>query len=539
MFPKRWMLLLGVTTALIACGPAATPPVAQQAGDSPKSGGVFRVREPSAFTDMDPTTAVKAEAGTAGAFAYNSLLGFKAGPGSRYEDLVLRPELAERWEVSPDAKTYTFHLRKGVKFANVAPVNGREVTSEDVKWSFEYFLRSGPFKEKKLRENQFAFQMEGIDRIETPDRYTAVVQFKEPFVPFLNYSATDEQAVLPREVYEQDGDLSKMTAGTGPWQMDNGASQAGTKLVWKKNPTYWESGKPYIDEIHIITVADEASAKAAFKTKQIDQFRNVRSPQDAEELRKASPEAAELEFFETPGRLYLNSSKPPLNDVRLRRAINLAMDRDEYIKTFAAGKGRFAPAGVEADTFTQEEARQLLKYDPEAAKRLLQEAGFGQGQSLEVLFTPEYGQIMVSWVELFQAQMKRIGLDVQLKSQERTTMSRNRRDGNYQMSPSPFTTLQPDIDGTLFAMFHPASVANYGRVNDPKLTEMIEGTRKEPDAAKRTELVRQTGRYINENAYGIAFYFGPEYMFTHANVKGFYPNKGNKGRLTADVWMER
>lgn len=271
-----------------------------------------------------------------------------------------------------------------------------------------------------------------------------------------------------------------------------------------------------------------------------DLLRSVRSIQDAEDLRKGSQNPQEVEYFETPGRLYPNVTKAPLNDVRVRRAINLAMDREEYIRTFSNGRGKIAPAGSEVETFTQEEAKQMLRYDPEEAKRLLREAGFASGgPDLEVLYTQDYGQLLVSWIQLFQAQMKRIGINVTLKNEERTTMSRNRRDGNYQLSPSPFTTLQPEIDGTLFAMFHPASNANYGRVNDPTLTAMIEATRKEPDPAKRQDLVRQTGRYINEGTWGIAFYFGPEYIFWQAHLKGFGPNKGNRGRLSPEAWLDK
>lgn len=175
--PRKFLFPLAIVAAL-ACGPAQQSPSATQT-DTPKPGGILRDREASAFTDMDPTTAVKSEAGMITNAAYNSLLGFKSGPNVKYDELTLQPELTERWEVSPDAKTYTFHLRRGVKFANLPPVNGRELTSDDVKFSYEYFLRSGPFKDKKLRENQYGFQLEGMDRVDTPDPYTVVVRFKD------------------------------------------------------------------------------------------------------------------------------------------------------------------------------------------------------------------------------------------------------------------------------------------------------------------------------------------------------------------------
>ncbi len=544
MFRAHWLVAAGLALGIAACGPSAQQAPAggssNPAADSPKSGGVLRHWEATSFSNMDPTIAVKGEAGTITAMAYNSLLGFKHGPGVAFDELTLQPELAESWEVSPDAKTYTFHLRKGVKFADIPPVNGRELTSADVKFSFEYFAREGQFKDKKLPANQFGFQLDGLEAVDTPDPYTAIVRFKEPYVPFLNYSGTDEQAIMAHEIYDQDGDFTKTIVGTGPWQLDTRATQQGSKLVWKKNPTFYETGKPYLDAIETVVIPEEATALAAFRTKQIDLLRDIRSPEEADTIMKGTPDAKMLEYFDIPGRMYLNTQKPPFNDVRVRKAVNLAADRSEYIKTFSAGKGQYAPAGVDTSIFTQDEAKKMLPYDPEEAKRLLREAGYGSGgPDFEILYTPEYGDLLVSWTQLFQDQLKRVGMNPVLKPQERTTMSRNRRDGNFQASPSPFTTLQPDIDGILYAMFHPSSDANYGRVNDPKLTALIEASRKEPDPQKRLAIVREAGQYINDQALGFAFYFGPQYVFWQPGVKNYSPNKGNKGRVTYDVWMDK
>jgi len=120
-------------------------------------------------------------------------------------DARIVPGLAESWEVSPDAKNITLHLRKGVKFANVPPVNGRDFTAQDAKWNLEYYSRSGQFKDKKLPVNQFDWMYEGMTAVETPDPQTVVVRFNKPFVPFVNYMATEVMTMGAREVFEQDG----------------------------------------------------------------------------------------------------------------------------------------------------------------------------------------------------------------------------------------------------------------------------------------------------------------------------------------------
>ena len=105
-------------------------------------------------------------------------MGVKLGPSVDFNDVQLVPLLAEKWEISPDAKTYTFQLRKGVKFQNLPPVNGREFTSDDVKFSYEYSSRTGQFKESKLPPGKFVQYFEGLEKIETPDANTAVLHLK-------------------------------------------------------------------------------------------------------------------------------------------------------------------------------------------------------------------------------------------------------------------------------------------------------------------------------------------------------------------------
>ena len=157
--------------------------------------------------------------------AYDSLLAFKYGTDLEFNQLIVQPDLAERWEVSPDAKTFTFHLRKGVKFQDLPPVNGRELTSADVKFSFEYRTRSGEFADKKLPAAELRYMFEGMDRVETPDAHTAVVHFKEPFVPFLSYAASDWNPILPREIFDRDGHFKEAIVGTSALMLDAAASQ--------------------------------------------------------------------------------------------------------------------------------------------------------------------------------------------------------------------------------------------------------------------------------------------------------------------------
>ena len=287
---RLWCLMAGLAIVAVACGPASGPAPVSQGGESgqPKYGGTFNFREDPDPFNFDISYSKSNPNDNAMALTYDSLLDFKMGPAYPYTHWELEPALAERWEVSPDAKSFTFKLRQGAKFHNLPPVNGREVTSSDVKFTVEYRTRSGEVKDKKLPQGEMDYMFEGLERIDTPDRYTVAFHFKDPFVPFVNYAASDWNQIMPREVYDAEGHFQDTMIGTGPFYLDRAASQKGTRWVFKKNPDYWETGKPYVDEIRWLIIPDSSSTYAAFQTKQLDMLWGILS-NDAREVRKANP----------------------------------------------------------------------------------------------------------------------------------------------------------------------------------------------------------------------------------------------------------
>ena len=535
-----WLFIAAVFAAL-ACAPAGAPASAPASTGQPKSGGVLSTSERANYTNLDPSTALRGEATFVTGRAYSSLLRFKAFEGMNQDDLTVEPALAERWEVSPDAKTYTFHLRPGVKFADMPPVNGRELTSADVKWSFEYVGRIGVWKDMKFpAANQIAFKLEGLQSVQTPDPKTAVVTFKDGFAPFFSYAATPDLGILPHEIYDQDGSFSDRTAGSGPWQYDAASSQKGTRLVWKKNPNYWDTGRPYVDELRTLTILDEAPKKAAFQTKQLDIMVDVDSPTDGEEARKTNPQANAFTFLGWNAfRPYFNVTKPPFDDIRFRRAFSLGTDREEFVRTFTGGQGRWAAAGASPNTFTVEELKQLIPYDPDQSRRLLQQGGYQPSYEVEYLYASGYGEQLLADSQLLQAQLKKVGINLNIKTVDRDDLSNRRRRGDFQVAPTGVgPALDPDVDYLVYGYFHPKSAVNYYRVDDPKLTDLVEATRRNPDPAKRNEALRSAVRYIAEQGFAWV-YFSVGYEFSQPYVKGYYPNQANRGRPEATVWLDK
>ena len=250
-------LLVSLAASVLACTPAPQggPPQPSQE-QQPVYGGRLNVRVNPDPWEWDLSLGGKSSPNDTGiGLTADSLLGFKVGPDVGHSELVLQPELAQRWEVSPDARSFTFNLRQDARFANTAPVNGRELTSADVKFSMEYASRSGEFAGKKPT-GILEWMYEEMERIETPDKHTVTVRFKEPFVPFAAYMASEWSPVLAREVYDRDGHMKEMVVGSGPFVLDRGESQKGSRWVWKKNPTHWREGKPYLDELRWLVIPE-------------------------------------------------------------------------------------------------------------------------------------------------------------------------------------------------------------------------------------------------------------------------------------------
>jgi len=475
---------------------------------------------------------------------HDNLLSFRMGPEFEYTQMVLQPELAERWEISPDGKSFTFHLRKGAKFQNVPPVNGREVNSADVKFAAEYRLRIGEFKDKGLPQADTGYIYEGLDRVDTPDKYTAVVHFKEPFVPFIAYAASDYNPIMPREIYDQDGNFQDKLIGAGPYMLDAPASQKGTRWVFKKNPDYWNAGKPYLDEIRWIVIPQEATAQAAFQTKQLDILQQSGMDYEpAQVVKRANPDAAFHKWMEPRATQIYLSAKPernsPVRDERVRRAISLAINRDEINKVIAGGEGEWGLPGAMHGLFTEAEVKQVYKHDPTEARRLLAEAGYSGGMTLEWPMPNDDDQANFNIVELVQAHVRPLGINLVIKTMDRASQRNVRRSYDFDLDGGfGLGGLHDDPDSLYFARFLSTSRGNYSQVKDSQLDKMLFASRAEPDLEKRRDLLRSISKYVAEKMYYVELIYRPQWAFWQTGVKNFKPHFGSQAPY-AFAWLDK
>src|SRR5213594_4357846 len=306
-------------------------------------------------------------------------------------DLTLKGDLAESWQGSPDFRVWTFKLRKGVKWQNVAPLNGRELVAADIKYCYEQYAKEGV--------QSFTFQE--IEGMETPDKYTVRIHLKTPNTMFPQNLAEPVSIIFPREVLEEDGDLKKRMIGTGPYIIKEHTRKV--RAVLARNPDYYDKSRPYVDEYVILSTPDTATRVAAFRTGQSD-FISLASPSEVEMIRRTNPASAVQAYHNSlaPFGLALAQDKPPFNDVRVRRAISMAIDRQKQVDTVYESHG--IPGWGVPYIYYQDKAPTLKdlgpwwQYRPAEAKKLLGEAGHPNGFDT-TLFYYEYFPQMSSQVQ--------------------------------------------------------------------------------------------------------------------------------------------
>src|SRR5215467_4474261 len=412
-------MLVTLLAVLVAAG-AAT---AQQ----PKGGGVIRIAEREA-PGLDPHLSISFLTHSYVSLVYSQLVRFPNGPEQKSPtDFSILPDLAEKWTTSKDGTVYTFFLRKGVKFHNKAPVNGREVTAEDVKYSLERFMAKSGFRER----------FELVKSIDAIDRYTVRITLKEPYAPFLNHLANPSFCViLPREAEDKFKDFNQPDAviGTGPFILKS--YEKGVRMVFERNPDYFMKPLPYLDGVVVDITPDAAARLAVLRAGKADlpHVWGWVSPEEARALKKTNPEMVVTPFQVIgQGFIYMRTDQPPFNDVRVRRAMSLAIDRKAWNEALLFAEGCIDAGPIpcalkewklDAAKIEPARAKYLVGYDPAEAKRLLAEAGFPRGFTTPMLHWPGYVVPWRSYYELAAENLGKVGINVELKPEEYGSTSR-------------------------------------------------------------------------------------------------------------------
>jgi peptide/nickel transport system substrate-binding protein len=441
-------------------------------------------------------------------------------------DLKIRPVLAESWKVSADGKEWTFALRKGVKFHN-----GRPLTASDVKFSLDRILDP-----KTAARGKGALGI--IESVQVVDPRTVRVHLTRASGAFLSRIAGTYQAILPPEAVQ--GPAFK-AIGTGPFQLAEWKTNERVEL--KRFDGYWEAGLPYLDAVTLKPVPDGTVRLTALKTGDAG-FVQLIPLESLAELQAAPSKDYVVRTVKGGGgfsAIILNSRKPPFNDVRVRRAVALAVDKKEVglgvWRGFAQPVNQWMPPGT--PWFFALPDR---KVDVEQAKKLLAEAGFARRTKL----THTVGQVanLVPAAQVFQAQLTRIGIDLQLEVLDWPAYIKRQRAMDFTSTNTNFFP-KVDPDDAYYRYFHSKGGANElsGGYANPAADKLLEEGEATVDPGKRAETYRRFVELVEEEVPVVTTGLGDAAVGWRTPVKGFEPHiiglLAYPGGGLANVWLDR
>src|SRR4029453_2238744 len=326
-------------------------------------------------------------------------------------------------------------------------------------------------------------------------KYTIRIHLKTPNTMFPQNVAEPVTVIFPREVLEEDGDLKKRMIGTGPFIMKE--NERKVKVVLGRNPDYFEKGYPYTDENRILSTPDAATRRAAFRTGQSD-WLGLQSLSDVDQVLKTNPKAVvqETTTVLAPFGLTLAQDRPPFNDVRVRRAVSMAIDRPKQVNTIYEGHGILGwgvpSLSHQATPPTAKDLGPWWQYRPDEAKKLLAEAGHAKGFET-TLFYYEYFPQMTSQVQLVQADLKKnLNIDIKIQKLDYTTYYGRYVDGKWEGMCWGFQSGHAvGVDERPYQYMHSKSTKNFFRVNDPVIHELTTKLRRTPDRAEQRAIAKK------------------------------------------------
>ncbi|QRM28803.1 ABC transporter substrate-binding protein [Microvirga sp. VF16] len=446
-------------------------------------------------TDIATLDAHRASATTDKALVgwmYNGLVRFPPGSADPKD---LQPDLAERWETSADRKTWTFFLRKGIKFHD----NWGELTADDVVYSLK--------RAADAKSSTFAANFASIGTVEKVDDYTVRITLKYPDANFLgtvsNYHGGN---IVSKKAAEELGTkYASQPVGTGPFKFAEHVTQQYVKLVAHKD---YFRGAPKIDSIMYRMIPSDSARELAFASGELDVMYGKREQRWVNTARKRGNMVVDI--FR-PGEfrtLHLNRSIPPLDDVRVRKAIAYAVNVDDIVRYVGKDVGPRGCSVVPPGYLGEDCSAGSYEYNPEKAKALLAEAGHGNGLVLKSVVSNISAQLPI--MEIVQSQLAKVGIKLDMNVVDHPTyQSQSRKDASAIVFYG--AARFPIADTYLTEFYHsnsivskPTAVTNFSHCSVADAE--IDGGRAESDPAKQLALWKEAQRKIHEDVCAIPLF---------------------------------
>ncbi len=459
----------------------------------------------SSPTHLDPRFATDANSVRIGALIFNSLV--RADQNARFQ-----PELAERWEAL-DERSYLFHLKRNITFQN-----GKPLTAEDVKFTYESLLAPQSQAPRKS-----AFRM--IEAVEAHGPHQVLLKFTEPYGPFL------ESATLG--IVPAGSPLAPLTRkarliGSGPFALEEFVP--GERIVLKANRSYWQGPAPVSDIVFKI-LPDSIVRVLEFKKGSIDLLQNDIEPDMIPWLQRNSQALIQTLQGTTFQYIGMNLDHPALKNIKVRQAIAQAIDREAIIRHLLKDTAIPATGLLSPTHWAYEPSVRQFAYDPEKAKRLLDEAGFpdpdgaGPLPRFKLSYKTTTLELRRRIAEVIREQLNQIGIELEVRAYEWGTFYGDIKKGNFHLYSLAWVgIMDPDI---LYTLFHSGSIPpsgdNRGRYRNPQVDRLLEQGRRVADADHRMQIYRAVQKILAEELPYIPLWWVKNVVALNPAIRGFTP----------------
>ena len=494
--------------------PAAAPAAA---AGTPKKGGILVIGATDEAASLDPhfQNALARQQRTQNIYSYIV---------QADKDLRIQPDLAEKWEISPDGKTYTFSLRKGVKFHN-----GRELVADDIKYSIE-----------RIRDPNKASQGKGlvasIDTVDASDKYVAKVMLKEPDSGLLAALASAWGAIVAKEVVEANGgSLDKADAGSGPYMIDEWVPNQSLKL--KKFADYYDKNVGYLDGITFQVIPEESAIIAQLRSGNVHltalkDNKNYQVAKDVPNLDVVRGTRLGFDYLD------IDNQREPFNKVEVRQAIQYALDRDEFLAVCTSGLGQLiSPVPVALKDYAIDpKSIPEYKQDLAKAKELLAKAGVPNGFKTSIDIIPAFAT-MVTGAQVLADQLKKIGVELEIKQYEYGVWLERFNTHQFDLAWN-VTGGNVDPDPLFRSRLHSKTGANQNNSTDTEIDKLLEDGKAITDLAKRKEHYANVQKVLVQKVPQIWMFSGDLIHVMKKTVKGYesHPSSFFQGVLT--TWLD-
>jgi 4-phytase/acid phosphatase/peptide/nickel transport system substrate-binding protein len=432
------------------------------------------------------------------------------------------PKLALSWSHSDDFKTWTFKLRPGVKFQDGTPFN-----AEAVKANFDR-------QKDPANKCRCAFYISNVHDVQAPDELTVVYNLNDPSSnqPAVMTVQSSNNVVQSPTAWKTKGDdYNRNPVGTGPYMLKSWT--AGDRMVLEKNPNYWDKGRPYLDRIVLKPLPDAQSRFASLQSGEADIVWDDEADPDNIQKAQKDPKMAVHTYEGSGAAVYaFNTKTPPFDDVRVRQALVMAIDRPKMSQALTNGLSRPASNPYGDGSWVKCKDDGALPTDPEKAKALLKDYGKPVDFKMIVTATPRgrtVGQIL-------QQFWKNVGANMEIEQVDQATIVPRAFMRQFQLTPWRIIDLA-DPDPQMYANFHtgsPVALANY---SNPDLDHLLEHARTTADVDKRTEDYCAISRLINKEAIWFWTFQNTYYAISTAKLKGVPKMYGGVIDVS-DAWLE-